>query len=315
MTSRLHRRTPRARFEAYLRQHSEAIRRAIGNLSRAPLSNLLTLLVLAIALALPSALYTAVINLKSAFDQWDGRQISVFIKRHLDDQQLPRLAQRLRDRDDIAEVQVMTREQSLEEFRRSSGLGSALDLLDENPLPAVLVVRPENSVSDSAQLQALSDELRALPEADQVVVDQEWLDKLFALVVTVERVIVVVTLFFGVLLALVVTLVLRLELIRRRGEIEVIKLVGGSDAYIQRPFLYTALLLGTAAAILALIIVWMTFSALREPLSHFLTLYGGEVNLQLPFNVVFGLVAGTALISLLAAWGAMKVLLWRIEPA
>ncbi|MGF1643264.1 MAG: cell division protein FtsX [Thiotrichales bacterium] len=314
MSSRLHGRSLSARFQAYLRQHLQALSRALQNLARAPLSNLVTLVVLAIALALPSGLYVAVTNLKTAFEHWEGRQLSLFVKLHVTEPQLLTLATRLRERDDIAKVDVMTREQSLQEFRRSSGLGSALDLLDENPLPAVLLLMPEKHVQTADHLRVLADELSQLPEADQVIVDQEWLEKLFALVVSIERVILVIALFFAVLLALVITLVLRLELVRHRQEVEVTKLVGGSNAFIQRPFLYAALLLGFTAALLALGIAWFAFGALEAPLSHFVSLYGGQIDLRMPANVALTLVVGTSLISLIAAWTAMKLLLWRIEP-
>ncbi len=314
MSTRLHRRSFSARLQAYLRQHAQALRRALQNLARAPLSNLVTLVVLAIALALPTGLYIAVTNLKAAFEHWEGRQLSLFVKQHVTDQQLPTLAARLRERDDIAKAEVMTRDQSLQEFRRTSGLGDAIDLLDENPLPAVLLVMPDAQVQAALDLRALADDLRQLPEIDQVVLDQEWLEKLFALVVTIERVILVIALFFTVLLALVITLVLRLELVRHHQEVEVTKLVGGSNAFIQRPFLYAALLLGFAAALLALAIAWFTFDALEGPLSHFVSLYGGEIALKMPAQVGLTLIAGTSLISLIAAWAAMKLLLWRIEP-
>lgn len=277
---------PAALVSAYFLQHLQVFFYSLGQLSRAPFSTLMTAAVIGIALALPAGLHVLVKNIQQLSAGWDGgAQISLFLKPGIDDAQAHQLAERVRRVPGVQAVELVSRSQALDEFRQLSGFGKALDMLEENPLPAVLVVRPAGaglslSPFDAqapqdglAPTRALLERLQGLPEVEQVQADMQWLQRLYAIMATVQRAVVIL----GALLALAVLLIvgntIRLAIYSRRDEIEIIKLIGAADNFIQRPFLYTGLWYGLFGGIIAWWLVSLSLWLLRAPVQQLATLY------------------------------------------
>lgn len=302
-------------FQSYLRQHKEAIRQALQNLKASPLPNLLTLLALAIALSLPSGLYLTINGATELFDGWDARQISAFMKLETDGERLEMVAKELRLDPDIKSIEIISREQSLQSFRQSSGLEDALDLLAGNPLPAVLVILPINSLDTPKAIKDLADKLAKHADIEQIQLDQEWLAKLYAVLASLKRFSLLLALVFGLMVVLVINIGLRLDILRRQQEIEVTKLVGGDDPFIQRPLLYNAVLYGLLGALTALIMIKLVFITLQPSLDQISALYGQSIQLRIPYSFSLDLILIAVILSLLTAWITLKILLRRIEPS
>jgi cell division transport system permease protein len=231
------------------------------------------------------------------------------------EEQLNNLAAEWREDADIAAVEIISRQESLERFKASSGMADALELLEENPLPAVLVVKPAERLTSTEAVKQLAQRLSAAAAVEQIELDQDWLARLQALLKLIRASVLLLGGMFGAILMLVVGNALRFEIIRRREEIEVVKLVGGSDDYIHRPFMYSAILVGLLGSILAIILILTVFALLRPALSEFLLTYGSRQELlRLGSDTALLLPLIAIGLSLLASWLAIKLNLRYIEP-
>ncbi|EHQ52341.1 hypothetical protein ECTPHS_06602 [Ectothiorhodospira sp. PHS-1] len=305
-----------ARFQAYGINHLRALVFSLGKLYRAPFSSALTLLVIAVALTLPTLLHVFLNNLQQATPQWSQTaQISVFLEDSVADAQLPALATRLAQRADVAEALPVTRAQALEEFRAHSGFAKALDTLGENPLPPLILVTPALEHRSTAALEGLVNALNHMPEVSRALLDLQWVQRLFSIMEVLQRSMVVLSLLLGLGVLLVVGNTIRLDVQNRREEIEVAKLVGATDAFIRRPFLYGGLWLGLGGAMMAAVIVAITILLLSGPVQTLSQLYGGEWRLDgLGFRGTLTLLGLGALLGLAGSWITVNQHLRHIEP-
>lgn len=298
----------------YLARHAQVALNSLGRLYRAPLGSFLTAAVLGIALALPSALYLLTTNLQRLSTQWDGNaNISLFLRNSVSGAQAEALAHRLRDWPEVQSVQLITPEQALAEFRELSQFGEVLDALEDNPLPAVVAIEPAQTDPEAAA--ALLEQLRGLPEADLAQLDLQWVKRFQAILDIVHRSIRVLATLLGVAVVLIVGNTIRLEIQSRHAEIEITKLIGATDGFIRRPFLYSGFWYGVAGAVLAVILVELAFLQLYRPVRELAGLYQSGFRLQtLSFGDTATLIAVGALLGLLGAVLAVGRHLAAIEP-
>ena len=301
-------------FQAYSRQHKEAILQAFRNMHASPWPNLMTLLALAIALFLPSGLYLTINSVSELSNGWDARQINAFMKLDTSSDRLEIIADELRLNPGIKRIDVTSREQSLQAFHETSGLEDMLDLLEENPLPAVLVALPADSVETPDAIKELADSIATYKEVEQVQVDQDWLAKLYAMLASLKRFTYILALVFGLMVILVINIGLRLDILRRQQEIEVTKLVGGDARFIQRPLLYNAIFYGLFGALAALAAIKLVFMSLQPSLDQISNLYDQSIQLRIPPSFSLDLILMAVILSLSTAWITLKLLLHQIEP-
>jgi cell division transport system permease protein len=296
-------------------RHLQALLASCGRLVRSPLATLLTLLVIALALALPLALRLFVSNAQAATGNFASAvDLSVFLKTDVPLAKAQQLAQAARQRADIANVTLIPADKGLEDFRTYSGFGDALAALKENPLPHVLHVRPQGG-SSGATLEALRRYFAAWPEVDVVQVDTEWVLRFNAILEILRRLLLLAAVVLGVGVLAVIGNTIRLEIQARRAEIEVTKLVGGSNAFVRRPFLYTGVLYGLGGALLALGIVAAAIAVLAAPVATLARLYGSRYLLQGPSPEDVGvLLAAGVVLGWLGAWLSAARHLRSIEP-
>ena len=220
------------------------VARACG---RAPLATLLTIAVIGITLALPGGLYLAVDNTRQLARGWEANgQVSLFLKQQMSDADAQKLAEKIRRLPDVKSVSFISRAQALAEFKRHSGFGEALNLLERNPLPAVLVVQPAQLRPEA--LAKLTTELGGQAGVDIASLDLDWVRRLHAILEFARRAVAILAGLLGIAVLIIVGNTVRLAVLSRREEIEVTKLVGGTDAFIRRPFLYSGLLQGVLGA-------------------------------------------------------------------
>lgn len=298
----------------YLRLHRNNCVDAVVRLVRQPFASSLTILVIAIALALPAGLRVAVNNADAVSESWQGAaDFTVYLKLDVTTDAARRIARTIEARDDVGAVTLVDRDAALAEFRAKSGFGEALDALSANPLPHALVVRPESGVA--ADVEALASAIGKLPEADVVQVDTAWVARLRAMLALAGRLVDFATVLLGLAVAIVVGNTIRLEINNRSVEIEVTKLVGGTDGFIRRPFLYLGLCYGLAGALVAALVVALCLMLLAAPVRALAALYGSGFALRGLSPVETGvLLAGGALLGWAGAGLAAARHLRAIEP-
>ncbi|UOV03071.1 permease-like cell division protein FtsX [Pseudoxanthomonas mexicana] len=282
----------------WLDQHLYSVVSSLGRVVRRPWATLLTVGVMAVAFALPLGLWLALQNVGHfAGDVQQSREIDLFLTPETPVARAQALAETLRARDDVASVELRSPDQGLAEFRQRSGLADSLDLLDGNPLPALLVVVPEG---DEARLVAA---LEALPETDLLQHDAAWRERLTGWMGFGERLTWVLAALFGLGALLVVGNTVRLDIQSRREEIGVLQLLGASDGFIRRPFVYLGAWYGLAAGALALGLLTLAALALRDPLAALARSYGSPFALSGldPLGAALVVLAAT-IVGWLGAW-------------
>jgi cell division transport system permease protein len=297
-------------------RHLHALVGSLGRLARAPLATLLTLLVIALALALPMGLRLFVTNAQAATGNFaNAIDVSVYLKTDVPLAKAQQLAQAARERREVATVTLISAEKGLEDFRAYSGFGDALQALTDNPLPNVLHVRPRATASSAAALERLRHYFAAWPEVDAVQVDSDWVLRFNALLEVLRRLLLIAAALLGVGVVAIIGNTIRLEIAGRRAEIEVTKLVGGSNAYVRRPFLYTGVLYGLGGALCSWGIVAIAVAVLEEPVATLARAYGSRYVLYGPAPEDIGvlLLAG-AVLGWLGAWISAARHLRSIEP-
>lgn len=260
----------------YLLRHAQVLLATFGQMARAPLATLLTLTVIGITLALPSGLYVMLDNLERISAGWDrGAQASLFLKRNVTEAGAQKLAQQIRAMPAVGGVDYISRDAALTEFKKLSGFGNALNALDSNPLPAVLVVRL--SVGDNpAAVESLMATLTRLPGVDLAQLDIEWLRRLAALLQLAERAVMMLAALLSLAVLLIIGNTIRLAVVNRQTEIEIIQLVGGTPGFVRRPFLYSGLLQGLLGGLLAWLLVEASLLLLNGPARELAGLYGSS---------------------------------------
>jgi cell division transport system permease protein len=297
-------------------RHAQAFLGSLGRLARTPFSTGLTILVIALALALPAALRLLVLNAQLATGSFTSAvNLSVYLKPEVPLVKAQQLERSARDRPDVAHVQLIPAEKAMEEFRTYSGFGAALDALKDNPLPHVLHVQPRNEAQSAGAVESLRRYFTAWPEVDLVQVDTEWVMRFNAILDVLQRLLVIAAALLGAGVLAVIGNTIRLEILNRRAEIEVTKLVGGSNSFVRRPFLYTGVLYGLGGALLAWAIVETAVIVLDHPIATLAELYGSHFYLQgPPMQDVGALLAAGVVLGWMGAWISAARHLRRIEP-
>ncbi|MFA7554573.1 MAG: permease-like cell division protein FtsX [Spongiibacteraceae bacterium] len=306
----------RDKLSSYKSHHQQVATDSLTRLLNTPVPSVMTWLVIGIALALPAGLFVALGNVEAVSRGWDGAaQISLFVNRVVPEAESRQLAKELRLRDDIAEVEYISRSQALEEFKALSGYGDVLQHLDQNPLPAVIVIRPVEKDTSAAATEALYLELKALPQIDQAVIDLEWVQRLYSMMELAQRMTFTLAALLGLGVLLVIGNTIRLAIESRRDEIIIVKLVGATNAFVRRPFLYTGLWYGLGGGIVSWLIISISMLWLSRPIAELAGLYQSEFVLQgLGFGQTLLLWFVSGLLGLVGAWLAVSRHLGAIEP-
>lgn len=303
-------------LETWLSRHAQTLMGSLGRILQHPLATSMTMAVIALALALPLFLNVLLQNTRAATVDWNQAfELSVYLSKKAGVERAETLAKALRARSDVARVRVITAEQALSEFRESSGFGKALDLLDANPLPNALIVTPSLAASTPAGTQLLKAQIGALSDVDAVQLDTEWVQRLNAMLDVVRRVIWLT----GALLALSVVLVvgntIRLDILNRRTEIEVMKLVGATDGFARRPFLYSGVWYGLGGGLGAVLVVAVASALLAKPIARLVALYGSQFHLQgLRFGAAVSILGLSVALGWLGSWIAATRHIRAVEP-
>ena len=304
---------PRPIVGAWVHHHRQAAADSLGKMLAEPLSTLLTWLVVGVALALPTTLLVALLNAEQlAAGLQQPAQFSLLLADDVSDEQAQALRANIAARSGIVSAQLLTKEEALAQFSADTGLDAILASLDSNPLPDTILVRPAGDGDSHSTLAASLGHMAGVAE---VVMDTQWIERLQAILALSRRLV----LGFGVMMAVGAVLILantlRLAIEARREEIIVIKLIGGSDGFARRPFLYSGLWFGIGGGVLAVMLVWSLLYFVSPPLMRLLQLYESTQPLQgLGVVGVLQLILVGGGLGMLSAWQASVLHLRRVEP-
>ena len=302
-------------FSIWLTRHASTSIAALGRLSRQPFASLMIVLVIAVTLALPAAINVVVKNAQSVSSSWNNAlDFSVYLKLDISVSEAEGLARLIRQRADVESVDLVTADAALAEFKLASGFGDALDQLGDNPLPHALVVRPSPG-NTGASLTLLQEEIGNLPETELVQVDTEWVHRFHAILDIVRKAIAIGAALLGIAIVVIIGNTIRLDIENRREEIEVTKLIGASNAFVRRPFLWTGFWYGLLGGTSALLLVQYGLYLLREPVTRLAGLYQGNISVAtLGVSESLTIIGAAIFLGLFASWVTAARHMRRIEP-
>lgn len=301
-------------MKAWLWDHIDAFSTTIARLARTPVATLLNIGVIGIALALPTGLYVALVNLQGfAHSLVSDPQLSVFLALDASRAEADRIGNRLRQHPGVRNARFVPRDQALKELKASSGLADVVDSLPQNPLPDAFVVLPRDTQPQA--LEALRDEVKRWPKVTHVQLDAAWARRLEAGLRLARLAAGLLATLFAFALVAVTFNTIRLQILTRREEIEVSKLIGATDPFIRRPFLYYGALQGLAGGVAAWAIVWAGVQLLNGALSELAQLYATRVELEhLSPEDSLSLLVFSAGLGWFGSWLSVSQHLARIEP-
>ncbi len=304
------------KVRAYLHVHAHALFSSLGRLVRNSFTSALTVIVMAIAIALASGFYLMVMNLQQLTAGIESsNQIALFLKTNVSDNAGARLAEKIRKHEAVDKVELISKQQAMDEFKAHSGFGAALDVLDKNPLPTVLQVLPKYSMQDKHAVEQLLLEFRQQVEVDFAQLDMQWLQRLQTIMQILQRSVLIISALLGFAVLVITGNSIRLELQNRRDEVLLSKLVGATQGFIQRPFMYTGFWLGFIAGLLAWLVVTVILLVLQQPIEQLSGLYQGAFKLNFfSFAEIVSLLTLASVLGILGAWIVLFCQLRQIKP-
>lgn len=296
-------------------RHASTAVGSLGRLARQPFASFMIILVIAVTLALPAAMNLVVKNARSVSGSWENAlDFSVFLKQQVSLSEAEALGRLIGQRADIESVVLVSADDALAEFKRQSGFAEALDQLPDNPLPHTLVVRP-SAGNTSASLILLQEEIGNLPESDYVQVDTEWVQRFHAILDIVRQAVSIGAALLGVAIVVIIGNTIRLDIENRREEIEVTKLIGATNAFVRRPFLWTGFWYGLLGGLMALALVHYGLFMLRGPVAKLSGLYQSNVAIVSLDLAEGAIIIGIGVfLGLFASWFTAARHMRRIEP-
>src|SRR5882724_335444 len=306
----------RRKVGAYFARHAQTLVGSLGRMVNQPFATLMTMGVVAVALALPLFLNLFLTNVRSATGNWnDAFDLSVYMDKKASAARTASVAAQIRRRGDVAAVRIITADQALTEFRNDSGFGKALDALSDNPLPDTLIVTPTPRAATPQGTAALKGAIAAISDVQSVQLDTEWVERLHAMLDILRRVVLLTAVLLGAGVVLIVGNTIRLDILNRRAEIEVMKLVGASDGFARRPFLYSGIWYGLGGGLMALTLVALAAVILAKPVESLAKLYGSQFRLQgLGFTTGVLVLCLAACLAWLGSWLAATRHIRGIQP-
>lgn len=301
-------------MRAWLMQHGIVFFYTFKRLASAPVTALLSITVMGIALSLPTGVYVLMENLQSISGQAAGSpQISLFLKQDAQKEDIDKIQQRLQEDSQIVNYRFVSKDSALTQLQQSSGFTDITANLTYNPLPDAFVVHTRENTSDSLEQWKLT--LQSWPEIAHVQFDSAWVDRLNALLKLGRSVVLMLATLLSIAIVAIMFNTIRLQILTKRDEIEISKLIGATDSFIQRPFLYFGAIQGLSGGITAWLIITWVIAVLNDELMPLAQLYDLDIQLRhLSLQDSISLLLFSAWLGWLGARISVASHLWQIEP-
>jgi cell division transport system permease protein len=303
------------KLAAYFLHHLQSLVFSLGKIYKAPTTTIMTVAVIGITLSLPCGFYLFLKNIETmSGDLSSSTQITLYLDLKTSEKSARKLNNTLASKEMVKNTEFISRDSALQTFRQSSGFGESINTLLSNPLPHTIVVNPKND-SDKFEIKKLLNSLQSLPEVKIAKLDTEWLERLFTILEIAKRAVGIITLLFAFAVLLIIGNTIRLDIQNRYQEIIVTKLIGATNAFIRRPFLYGGLWYGLFGGIVSWIIIELSYIAISGPLNRLNLLYQAKLDIvTFSFQDFIILIASSTLLGLIGSWIAVAKHLSQIEP-
>jgi len=307
--------TPPNRFSTWSNHHQTACKNAITRLLSAPFSNLLTIFVIAIALSLPAALQVIIKNLEAGQNTVNEQaKIALFLKIGTSKEDTEALIQQLNKNDSLLDVTFISADEALLEFQQSSNLGNTLSALKNNPLPSSIIVTPNTKQLNIDDIELLIGDFQELEAVDLAQIDVKWLRKLLSIIDLAKHFAIGISIFLIFSVFILIGNTIRNLGLSFQEEIAVSKLVGATDAFVRRIFLYSGLIYGVAGSILGLVFVFIAIFWLTPKMNELAALYSSNISIIGPgVNDTLSLIAIGMILGLGGAWVAANRMISRLS--
>jgi cell division transport system permease protein len=302
-------------MQIWLKQHAHAFFFSLGQYIKNPINNILTTFVIGISLAFPAGFYVFLNNVQIISANWDKTiEINLFLDTTINEQQANDLANRILKRDDVAQTILIKKDEALTEYKKLSGFSDVLNVLNQNPFPNVILVKPVFKDIDENKTKKLIADLEIIPEIDNLQYDNTWIKRLIHIIKIVKLLTFILSALLAIAVLLVIGNTIRLSIYNYRHEIEITKLFGGTDSFIQRPFLYSGVWYGIFGSIIAWFLIAVSIQILSESIKNLSTLYASDFNLVgLGITNTLRLFGTGVLLGLFGSWISVKRHLYIIE--
>ncbi|MGI0119201.1 permease-like cell division protein FtsX [Zooshikella sp. RANM57] len=302
-------------FSLFLLHHQQMMWQSLQRLLKAPVASFMTALMIAVALSLPAMLYLLIENAQTLSSRWDGApQISLFFTLETPSSNVAEVFEQLQQDQRFSNVELITPEQALSEFEQQGGFKGVLQHLSANPLPATIVLQPKQ-IDGVYHQQAIAQTLEQIKGVEQVQFDTAWIARLNAMLQLGQRAGAMLAGLFALAVILVIANTVRLAIESRREEIVVVKLVGATNAYVRRPFLYMGLWFGVLGGLLALVLVHCLIWLLTDPVADLSQLYETHFEIAaMTMDASLLLVVTSGGLGWIGAWFTCQRQLRMIEP-
>lgn len=297
-------------------RHMQQAIGSLGDLWRTPVASVMTILVLGISLTLPTTLHLFVKNAEKITQQWQSAsEITLFLKLSTSEKNAQNLLQKLRLYPEISKVKYISAEQALTEFKVLSGFGQALDYIDKNPLPATILVTPTKRSGQADTAKKLLAKLEKQYEVAQGKLDLEWLTRLEAMAKLIQDIVISLAFLLCLSVVLIIGNTIRLAILNQKEAIAVMKLVGATDQFIQRPFLYSGMWYGIFGGIFAIVAEALLAQYLTSAMNKLTELYNSNFILEgLAFSEGLWLILFAIILGLLGSYISVRQHIRLIEP-
>lgn len=257
------------------------LRAVLADLLKRKFATLLTVLVIAVSLTIPTVSYLLWKNIHHATTQfYPESELTVYLHKNLSEEDANLVVEKIRQQEGVESLNYISRQESLNEFRHWSGFSEELDVLDDNPLPAVVMIKPSKAFNESQQRNELRENLDKIKGVQEVRLDNDWLEKLTALTWLVAHVAIFCTLLMAVAVFLVIGNSIRADVYSNQSNIEVMKLIGATDQFILRPFLYTGMIYAALGGFFACIFSSLTIGYFTGAVKYVTDIFAVNFNLN-----------------------------------
>lgn len=303
-------------MKTYFSRHLQVLFATLGDICRTPMSSFNTIVIIAITLLLPCLLFITVKSAQSLSIGWQGRpQVSIFLQKSISEDEATLIFDEIRLHPAVSIAEFISSQQALGEFRMLSGIKDGnsqfdqeLAFLGENPFPPSIVIMPNDDFIHSNKLEQLKEQLRGIDGIESIRLDLEWTDRFNAILKSVTQISILLSALLALGLILIVGNTIKLLIINRRHEIEIIKLVGGTNAFVRRPFLYYGTLFGLFGSVICLMLLLLASHLVKQPLAELAAAYQTGHILYTPtlYDLMYIVLIGSVLGWLAARWSVIQ---------
>ena len=301
-------------MNTWLSLHWHAFFLALRRLASTPYASLLNIIVIGVAFSLPTGVYILLENLQTFSGQTSGEpQLSLFLELDTDKAMIAKIESRLKQHPQVANFRFISKDKALKQLKQKSGLADAVNSLTRNPLPDAFIINAKSAAPEV--LEQLRAEIQKWPKAEHVQLDSAWTKRLEALLKLGQLAVLILTALLSFALVVVTFNTIRLQILTKRDEIEVSKLIGATSGFIRRPFLYFGAIQGVAGGVIAWLIIAIVIHLINSELTNLVQLYAIDLHLyHLSFEDSISLLLFSSWLGWIGAWLSVASHLWQIEP-